>query len=37
MADRVEALLPEAALSSAMNHCSVARKSVGFLQRQQCG
>ena len=23
--------------SSAMNHCSVARKSVGFLQRQQCG
>ena len=24
-------------LSSAMNHCSVARKSVGFLQRQQCG
>ena len=25
------------AWSSAMNHCSVARKSVGFLQRQQCG
>ncbi len=20
-----------------MNHCSVARNSVGFLQRQQCG
>ena len=24
-------------LSSEMNHCSVARNSVGFLHRQQCG
>ena len=33
----VPASPPRGAWSSAMNHCSVARKSVGFLQRQQCG
>ena len=34
---RVPAAPPRGAWSSVMNHCSVARKSVGFLQRQQWG
>ena len=34
---RASARSRSAAWSSATNHCSVARKSVGFLQRQQCG
>ena len=36
--DRGEGLLAQAVPSSrAMNHCSVARKMIGFLQRQQTG
>jgi hypothetical protein len=33
----VPAAPPRGAWSSAMNHCSVARNSVGFLHRQQWG
>src|SRR4029078_10961575 len=30
-------LLASMALSMAMNHCGVARKMTGFLDRQECG